>query len=209
MTLALNLTKTQDSPPMTPEQLKLLRKQLRQQRRKLTARTRQQAGRLVAQQLRRQAVFRQSRHVGIYLSAFGEVPTHAIINLGFKQHKQLYLPQIRNFDQKLQWVRITRQQWQNRRFSTHKLGMHEPRQRGQHVNRLDLLIMPLLAFDRYGSRVGMGGGYYDRTLWKQHQTSRLGLAYDFQRAERLVRHAWDQPLDAVVTPSTVYQFHTR
>lgn len=194
---------------MTPEQLKLLRQQLRKQRRALPQRIRQQAGRKVAQRLHRQAVFRQARHIGIYLSAFGEVPTQAIINLGLKQQKNIYLPQIRNFDQKLQWVRINRQQWQNRRFSIHRLGMHEPRQRGISINRLDLLIMPLLAFDQYGSRVGMGGGYYDRTLWKQHQTSRLGLAYDFQRAERLVRHAWDQPLDAVVTPSTVYQFHTR
>ncbi|RYY80030.1 MAG: 5-formyltetrahydrofolate cyclo-ligase [Moraxellaceae bacterium] len=194
---------------MTPEQLKPLRKQLRQQRRKLTARTRQQAGRLVAQHLRRQPVFQQARHIGIYLSAFGEVPTQAIINLCFNHHKQIYLPQICNVDQKLRWVRINRQQWQNRRFSIHKLGMHEPRQRGHRVNRLDLLIMPLLAFDRYGSRVGMGGGYYDRTLWKQHKAYRLGLAYDFQRAERLTRQAWDQPLDAVVTPSTFYQFHTR
>lgn len=209
MTLALNLIKTQDSPYMTAEPLKILRKQLRQQRRALTQRMRQQAGRKVAQQLRRQAVFHQSHHIGIYLSAFGEVPTHAIINLGFSLHKQIYLPQICNVDQKLRWVRINRQQWQNRRFSIHKLGMHEPRQRGHHVNQLDLLIMPLLAFDCYGSRVGMGGGYYDRTLWKQHKAYRLGLAYDFQRAERLARQPWDQPLDAVVTPSTVYQFHAR
>ena len=144
---------------MTPEQLKLLRQQLRKQRRALTQRIRQQAGRKVAQRLHRQAVFRQARHIGIYLSAFGEVPTQAIIKLGLKQQKNIYLPQIRNVDQKLQWVRVNRQQWQNRRFSIHRLGMHEPRQRGMSVNRLDLLIMPLLAFDQHGSRVGMGGGY--------------------------------------------------
>lgn len=191
---------------MTPEQLKLLRKQLRQQRRSLALRTRQQAGRKVSQHLRRQAVLHQARHIGIYLSAFGEVPTQSIINLGLKLHKKIYLPQIRNFDQKLRWVRINRQQWQNRRFSSHKLGMHEPRQRGISVNRLDLLIMPLLAFDRHGSRIGMGGGYYDRTLWKKHKAYRLGLAYEFQQAEQLDRKPWDQPLDAVLTPSGLISF---
>ena len=193
---------------MTPEQLKLLRQQLRKQRRALPQRIRQQAGRKVAQHLRRQAVFWQARHIGIYLSAFGEVPTQAIIKLGLKQKKNIYLPQIRNFDQKLQWVRVNHQQWQNRRFSIHRLGMHEPRQRGMSVNRLDLLIMPLLAFDQHGSRVGMGGGYYDRTLWKKHKAYRLGLAYDFQQAERLERQSWDQPLDAVLTPSGFSSFRS-
>ena len=101
---------------MTPEQLKLLRQQLRKKRRALPQRIRQQAGRKVARRLHREAVFRQARHIGIYLSAFGEVPTTAIINLGLKQQKNIYLPQIRNVDQKLQGVRINRQQWQNRRF---------------------------------------------------------------------------------------------
>lgn len=186
---------------MTPEQLKHLRKQLRQHRRTLSLRTRQQAGRVTCQRLGRLAVFRQARHVGIYLSAFGEVPTQAIINRCLKSQKKIYLPQIRHFDQKLLWVPISRQQWRNRRFFMHRLGMYEPRQRGIAVSRLDLLIMPLLAFDRYGSRLGMGGGFYDRTLWKKPQAYRLGLAYAFQQIRQLDRQPWDQPLDAILTPS--------
>ncbi|RYZ84461.1 MAG: 5-formyltetrahydrofolate cyclo-ligase, partial [Moraxellaceae bacterium] len=138
---------------MNQNQLRVLRKQLRQQRRALDLKTRQQAGRRVSQHLYSHSTFRQAQRIGIYLSAFGEVPTTAIIELGFKLGKQVYLPQIRNFDQKLRWVRISHQQWRNKRFSVHRLGMHEPRARGWNVNRLDLLIMPLLAFDSHGSRL--------------------------------------------------------
>ena len=182
------------------------RRQIRQQRRQLTAGYRQQAGRKVMQRLQYQSVFKSAKHVGVYLSAFGEVLTQPIIDACFKRHKAVYLPQIRNFDQKLVWVKINRKQWQNRRFSSHKLGMHEPRQRGVSVNRLDLLLMPLLMFDLSGSRVGMGGGFYDRTLWKKRKAYRLGLAYDFQQVVHLQRQPWDQALQAVITPSRAHRF---
>ena len=186
--------------------LPALRKQLRQKRRQLPWRIQQQAGQRVAQQLVKYARFKRSNKIGLYLSAFGEVPTQWIVQLCFKQNKQVYLPQIRNFDQKLVWVKINRQQWQKKRFASHGLGMQEPRQRGMDISQLDLLIMPLLMFDLSGTRVGMGGGYYDRTLWKNPLPFRLGLAYNFQQVDSLARQPWDQPLHAVLTPQFFYQF---
>ncbi|XID75425.1 5-formyltetrahydrofolate cyclo-ligase [Alkanindiges sp. WGS2144] len=183
-----------------------LRKHIRQQRRKLPARIQQQAGRQVAQHLRHSAPFKSSHTIGLYLSAFGEVPTAPLMQLCFQQKKQLYLPQIRSFDRKLVWVKISRQQWQNQRFYRHRLGMLEPRARGTTIDQLDMVILPLLAFDSAGTRVGMGGGYYDRTLWKKNKAYRLGLAYEFQQVAQLERQPWDQPLDAVITPARFYRF---
>ena len=140
----------------------------------------------------------------IYLDDFGEVPTQAMIQLCFQRGKTVYLPQVRRFDQRLVFVRISRQQYQNRRFARHRLGMLEPRQtRGQSVKKLQLLILPLLGFDGTGTRLGMGGGYYDRTLAQASaqcpaRPFRVGLAYDFQQIERLQRQVWDQPLDAAL-----------
>jgi 5-formyltetrahydrofolate cyclo-ligase len=63
----------------------------------------------------------------------------------------------------------------------------------------DLIILPGLAFDRTGTRLGAGGGYYDRLLARPSYADipRLGLAYAFQLVETLPREAWDLPVHAV------------
>jgi 5-formyltetrahydrofolate cyclo-ligase len=70
---------------------------------------------------------------------------------------------------------------------------------------LDLIIMPLVGFDAGGNRLGMGGGFYDRTLaFLQHRGRwrrplLFGLAYEFQRVDGLQPRCWDVPLDGVIT----------
>lgn len=71
----------------------------------------------------------------------------------------------------------------------------------------EVLLVPLLAFDLKGNRMGMGGGYYDRTLKQLSATCVLiGLAYDFQMVPAIQTEAWDMPLDEVITPSEHYVF---
>ena len=115
-----------------------------------------------------------------------------------------------NMNQRLVWVKVSRNQFQNKRFSLHPLGMQEPMAtRGQHVSHLDLLLMPLLACDPYGTRIGMGGGFYDKTLAsaRYHRPFRLGLAHHFQLVpQRLIRETWDQPLDGLLTPQQHLRF---
>lgn len=189
--------------------LNTLRKQLRQQRRAVTHNQQQQAQQAVLQRLIRLPKFQYAKKVGVYLDAFGEIHTQRIIEYCFVQGKQVYLPMICNMNQQLVWVEISRHQYINKRFSHHPLGMKEPMaSRGKHVSHLDLLIMPLLACDKYGTRIGMGGGYYDRTLASAPQRPyRLGIAHDFQLIHaNLPRKNWDQPLDALLTPECFLQF---
>ena len=189
--------------------LNTLRKQLRQQRRAVTPNQQQQAQQAVLQRLIRLPKFQYAKKVGVYLDAFGEIHTQRIIEYCFVQGKQVYLPMICNMNQQLVWVEISRHQYINKRFSHHPLGMKEPMaSRGKHVSHLDLLIMPLLACDKYGTRIGMGGGYYDRTLASAPQRPyRLGIAHDFQLIHaNLPRENWDQPVDALLTPECFLQF---
>ncbi|WP_227539792.1 5-formyltetrahydrofolate cyclo-ligase [Acinetobacter sp. MB5] len=182
--------------------LNKLRRQLRQQRRRLDCFQQRQAAQAVLNRLRYHPTIRKSKKIGLYLDAFGEIPTTGLIELCFKLNKEVYLPKICNMNQNLFWVKISRQQFYTRRFAMHRLGMLEPQQRGIAVQHLDVLCMPLLACDTTGMRLGMGGGFYDRTLAKTKQRPyRLGLAHDFQRLNFILPHqAWDQPLHALCTP---------
>ena len=73
----------------------------------------------------------------------------------------------------------------------------------------EIIIIPLLAFDGTGARLGYGGGYYDRTLEKlraKYALSTVGLAYDFQQVDDLFVESHDQPLDSILTPSGYRRF---
>ncbi|WP_109441925.1 5-formyltetrahydrofolate cyclo-ligase [Acinetobacter haemolyticus] len=186
-----------------------LRKQLRLKRRNLSHFQQKQAEQRVSNQLRRFSTFQSATKIGLYLHAFGEIHTQKLLELCFRNRKQVYLPMICNMNQKLVWVKISANQYKSKRFSHHPLGMKEPMaSRGQPVSNLDLLIMPLLACDHLGTRIGMGGGYYDRTLaTAPRQPFRLGIAHSFQYIDQTItRQKWDQPLDALITPTQKYFF---
>lgn len=186
-----------------------LRKTLRQRRRQVSMLSHKQSESKTAYKLIKHSIFKSSNKVGIYLHAFGEIHTQKIIDLCFLMGKQVYLPMICNMNQQLVWVKISRNQYYNKRFSHHPLGMKEPMaSRGFHVSHLDLLIMPLLACDPAGTRIGMGGGFYDKTLaTAPKKPIRLGLAHDFQFiTQTLHRETWDQPLDALLSPTKLLRF---
>jgi 5-formyltetrahydrofolate cyclo-ligase len=71
----------------------------------------------------------------------------------------------------------------------------------------DVILMPLLGFDKHGTRLGYGGGYYDRTLASLQKRPRLiGFAFALQEVDHIPREAHDVPLDAIVTETGVRNF---
>jgi len=89
-----------------------------------------------------------------------------------------------------------------------QFGIPEPRIAARHLikaRNLDLVIMPLVAFDRRGNRIGMGGGYYDRTLgflnartqWRKPRL--VGIGYSFQEVSSIGSEPWDVPLGYMAT----------
>ena len=87
-------------------------------------------------------------------------------------------------------------------------GIREPLA-SQPVREPDILLLPMLAFDDAGWRLGYGGGFYDRTLRMlraKKAVVAIGLAYDEQRLENVVHADYDEPLDCVLTPSGLKRF---
>jgi len=75
------------------------------------------------------------------------------------------------------------------------------------------VLTPLVAFDSFGNRLGMGGGFYDRSfvfrrdpVRRHHRPYLLGLGYEFQKVAALPRQPWDVPLDAAVTETALWVF---
>ena len=92
-------------------------------------------------------------------------------------------------------------------FSENKFGILEP-----HVSRtlavtpsqLDIMLIPLVAFDEHGTRIGMGGGFYDRALMNVRTPLLVGVAYEFQRQAYIEPDPWDVPLNVVITEQQTY-----
>lgn len=194
---------------MNYDELKQLRKSIRQQRRALTIFQQRQAEQAILAYCYHHAKLKSAQHIGLYLHDFGEIFTRKLIEYCFSQQKSVYLPQICEMNQRLVWVKIARHQYRNQRFVRHRLKMLEAKaSRGRAIQQLDLLFMPLLACDNIGMRLGMGGGFYDRTLANvPYRPYRIGLAHDFQYLQqRLPAQKWDEGVDELWTPSALYRF---
>lgn len=195
---------------MQAQQRQQLRQQLRQQRQALSPAQRDQAGVQVAARLQALPEFQQARMIASYASFAGELPT-CTIHQQLQAPKRLALPVLHPVvAHHLLFLEITDTTvWQQNRY-----GIHEPELRCDRVvplAQLQIMLVPLVAFGPNGQRLGMGGGYYDRTLaaWQRGELPHLltiGLGYDFQQAQTLPQQPWDVPLHMVITPSKLWDF---
>ena len=187
-----------------------LRKQLRQARRALSPAQQRRAAIRLAANLAQDKRFLRARHMAFYLANDGEIDPTPLMLLARRHRKHCYLPVLQRWPATaMAFQKLTRgQRWQRNRF-----GIREPlRSRKQQVKawRLDLVLVPLVGFDPQGNRLGMGGGFYDRTFayrGRRKHTSRpclIGLAHECQRVEQLPCAGWDIPLDGVITDCRRY-----
>lgn len=144
----------------------------------------------------------RARRVGLYWPIDGELDTRPLLRHAIQDGKQVYLPGFAGCPPgRMRWRRYT-DTTPMRRL---RLGVTEPiaPRRTVEPGRLDLVLAPLVAFDRHGNRIGMGGGYYDRCfgflLGSTKRPVLIGLAYHFQEVPEIHPQAWDVPLAGVIT----------
>ena len=162
--------------------------------------------RIIAKKIQLLEVFRQARHVAFYHAMEGEVCLDALWKGAASQGKQCYFPIC--CKQRMHFVPVTpKTPW-----SKQSLGFMEPEVElslAVPVTDLDVAIFPLVAFDAFGVRVGMGKGYYDRAFAcdkksADKQPTRIGVAHEFQHQKYLEKQPWDVLLHATVTEKQVY-----
>ncbi|WP_205950728.1 5-formyltetrahydrofolate cyclo-ligase [Pantoea stewartii] len=183
-----------------------IRQHVRYLRRALTPEQQHTAAEQLAEHAINFAPVSDAQNVALFLSVDGEINTRPLIAKLWQQNKRVYLPVLHPFSAgHLLFLRYTPET----PLSPNKLRIPEPPIDIRHMvtlDELDVMMVPLVAFDRSGQRLGMGGGFYDRTLqnWKQHAFLPVGIAHDCQLVDSLPVAAWDIPLPAVLTPSTLW-----
>ncbi len=187
-----------------------LRRHMRQQRRQLTPSQRTIAAQRLLRHLHRSSYFLSAQRVALYLANDGEIDPIYIIKDLWQRGKAVYLPVLHPLRPGfLQFVRYT----STSRMRRNRYGIHEPDPRyARSINPrfISTLCLPLVAFDVQGNRLGMGGGYYDRSLAFCRlggQAPRLiGCAYEFQCVTQLPTEPWDIPLQAIASDHTLRHF---
>jgi len=189
-----------------------LRHELRARRQELSAPEQTHAAHQLIAHLVATRLYRVCRRIAIYLPNDGEIDPVPLMARIWKTNKTCYLPILSRLRHDCLWFAPFTQ---DTPLAPNRFGILEPVTPARtwvRAQELDLILMPLVGFDTHGNRLGMGGGFYDKSLaFLQHRRHwrkphLIGLAHDFQRVKKIDAGAWDVPLQGVVTDSAVYSF---
>ena len=177
-----------------------IRQHIRKIRRNLTALQQAQAAQSVTAQALQLIDRHHAQNIALYLSFDSEISTQLLIESLWQQGKHVYLPVLHPFCSGhllfLHYLPTTP-------MVKNRFGVLEPQLDVRNIlsiDKLDIVFTPLVAFDKQGNRLGMGGGFYDRTLqnWQQRNLIPVGLAYHCQEVDELPIESWDMPLFTVL-----------
>ncbi len=193
-----------------PDPRKALRKQLRAMRRALTRAQQRDASKQLARQLSSHPVFLRSARIAFYMAEDGEIDVMPLLEEAIERKKHCYLPMLHPLQRGALW--FGRYQ-KNDRLIANRFGLAEPDSTRHLVQpwSLDLVLLPLVGFDRAGHRLGMGGGFYDRSFAFRHPASThlsrtpilIGVAHHAQEVKALDHQPWDVTLDYLATDKEI------
>ena len=186
------------------------RKLIRQKRNQLNPDEQSQATITLTRHFLSLSELEQAQHIALYLSADGEVGTSLLIQELQRLGKEFIFQSFILFQLATYYfLAMTRiRPWSLTAITSQSLSLKK--KKIIPVEQLDIICTPLVAFDKQGHRLGMGGGYYDRTLepWFRSQSGPkpIGLAHNCQEVEQLPVESWDVPLPKVLTPKKIWDW---
>lgn len=185
-----------------------IRNAIRTQRKNLSSDQVQSISQKISEKIIQLPEFLQSQHIAYYISNENEIDPAEIIHHAKKLNKSFYLPIISEKNKLNFYLTNT-----NTQFIKNKFNIDEPIIKNQEPvlpEDLNLILVPLVAFDQHCNRLGRGMGFYDSYLQftknvpQNKRPTLIGLAYEFQKVEKLNPESWDVPMDFVVTEKNIY-----
>lgn len=180
-----------------------IRKKLLETRNKMTAADAESYSDLILDRLVESRLLQNASHIMVYLSFKKEVITDPIISYSLDQNKSIYVPICIPETHEIVISRITGFE----DLYTGFYGIREPKQSSIRIcdsSILDLVLVPGIAFDPSGNRIGFGGGYYDRFMKRLSPgTKKVALAYSFQVVENIPASEYDIAVDYIATEKEI------
>lgn len=179
-----------------------LRKQIRRQRRDVEQGELESRSASICQRLSQTPWIRAAHHIALYIPNDGEPDVTGLVHHLPIKNRCFYLPCLDSLErQHMVFRRWNLEDW----LVNNKFGIPEPQKsKVMPTWALSVVLVPLVAFDRQGNRLGMGAGYYDRALYMRRGNSQLmprliGIAHDFQEVPQLTPNPWDVGMDMIIT----------
>jgi 5-formyltetrahydrofolate cyclo-ligase len=181
---------------------KALRKEILSKRKNIKEIEKEKMDKRISDKLYESKFYNEATNIFVYISYDSEIDTKGIINKALKDNKRIYVPRTEFETRTMDAVEIK---------SFNKLiksdyGILEPSKNEACIdpNELDLIVVPGVAFDRDGGRMGYGAGFYDRYFKKITEDNikritKLVLAYDFQVLDKVPMSEQDVPVDYIIT----------
>jgi 5-formyltetrahydrofolate cyclo-ligase len=179
-----------------------LRRKITARRRALPVAAQRAASAKAGRNFWRLPAARRARVIACYAAVRGEISCEPIVSAARKRGVTVYMPVIQR--NRLAFMKfVARARTRRNRFRIPEPLTTHARKRPPAA--IDVIVMPLVAFDPEGRRLGTGGGYYDLTLqsaarrnWRRLPFL-VGIAYDFQCVAHLPERPWDVLMHAIVT----------
>lgn len=186
-----------------------LRSSVRARRRSLSTEQQEIAANQLFSHIKDSPDFLLSHRLAFYIAFDGEISPHLLVEKAHSLGKQCYLPVLpEGGEGELLFAEYNPETRLHKNFYT----LSEPtidKQNTAPAYTLDVVFMPLVAFDSTGARLGMGKGYYDKSFAflknsEQKKPKLIGLAHECQRVEKLQVADWDVPLNKIITDQKIY-----
>lgn len=182
-----------------------IRQVIRSRRQQISPEQQTSASQILIEQFKQHPLISRAERIALYLATDGELDTSPVIEWCWQQHIAVCLPVLHPFSKgHLLFLHFTA----DSPMSTNRFGIIEPQLNCQQIvplSSIDIICTPLVAFDQQGNRLGMGGGFYDRTLTQWHHQRLgpypIGLAHDCQEVDSVPTEHWDVPLPEILTPT--------